>query len=79
MALFYVGKRADRTLDKPPSNKLKDQLLLSFYVMFHPFKGFWDIKYEGIGNVKVATIFFVLLNLFARKFYNVLIWLYFSP
>lgn len=31
------------------------------YVMFHPFKGFWDLKHMKIGKPSRATLFIVLL------------------
>lgn len=31
-----------------------------FYIMTHPFKGFWDIKHEGEGSVRAATFLLVL-------------------
>lgn len=30
------------------------------YVMFHPFDGFWDLKHEKRGNIKSATLIYVL-------------------
>jgi hypothetical protein len=40
---------------------LKDFKYL-FYVIFHPFDGFWDLKHEKRGNLKVALVvlFFVI-------------------
>lgn len=31
-------------------------LQYSFYLMFHPFDGFWDLKHEERGNLKAAII-----------------------
>lgn len=42
-----------------------------FYVALHPFKGFWDVKYEGKGNLKLALIILFLLavvNTLKRQF-----------
>lgn len=29
----------------------------AFYTVFHPFKGFWEIKYEGKGNIYAGLFF----------------------
>lgn len=34
----------------------------SFYVMLHPFDGFWDIKYDNKGKVRLALAILVLLT-----------------
>ncbi|WP_199613657.1 Yip1 family protein [Paenibacillus alkalitolerans] len=34
-----------------------------FHVILHPFDGFWDLKYEGKGKVRVAMIILALLVL----------------
>ena len=38
-----------------------DSLKFSFYVIFHPFKGFWDLKHEKRGSMAAAMTFIVLL------------------
>lgn len=35
----------------------------SSYLIFHPFKGFWDLKRGGIGRIGPATAFILLLAL----------------
>lgn len=40
---------------------LIDSLKYSFYVIFHPFKGFWDLKHERKGTVKSASVLLILL------------------
>lgn len=35
----------------------------SSFLIFHPFKGFWDLKHEGIGTVGVASLFVAVLAL----------------
>ena len=35
----------------------------SSFLVFHPFKGFWDLKHEGIGTVGVASLFLLVLAL----------------
>jgi len=34
-----------------------------FYVIVHPFKGFWDVKYEGKGKPQIALSILLLLTL----------------
>ncbi|MBS4201960.1 YIP1 family protein [Bacillus sp. FJAT-49732] len=36
-----------------------------FYVSIHPFKGFWDVKYEGKGRTKIALSILLLLTIIA--------------
>lgn len=33
-----------------------------FYVLFHPFKGFWDVKYERMGKLRIAFAILALLT-----------------
>lgn len=35
----------------------------AFYIMLHPFKGFWNLKREKIGTVSSASFYLVLLSL----------------
>lgn len=35
----------------------------SSFLVFHPFKGFWDLKHEGIGTVSVASLYVLILAL----------------
>lgn len=37
-------------------------LRYSFYLIFHPFDGFWDLKHERRGNLKAAIIIVFLLG-----------------
>lgn len=41
--------------------KYLDSLKFSLYVIFHPFKGFWDLKHEKRGSISAALTFLVLL------------------
>ncbi len=46
------------------------QLRYCFYILFHPFAGFWDLKYEKRGSLKAATVLyaiFVFSVLFKRQ------------
>ncbi|WP_459965812.1 Yip1 family protein [Paenibacillus sp. JCM 10914] len=33
-----------------------------FYVLLHPFQGFWDLKYENKGKLRVALVILLLLT-----------------
>ncbi|MFC4810954.1 Yip1 family protein [Paenibacillus sp. GCM10023250] len=39
-----------------------EQIRYSFYVLLHPFDGFWDIKYDNKGKVRLALAILVLLT-----------------
>lgn len=46
-------------------------LRYSLYLIFHPFKAFWDLKHEKMGNIKSANILyllFIFLNLLGTQF-----------
>lgn len=38
-------------------------LQYSLYLIFHPFKGFWDLKHEKKGNVYSAWVIVCLLSI----------------
>jgi len=40
--------------------KLSSHLLYGFYIIFHPFDGFWDMKQEKRGSPLAATIYLLL-------------------
>ncbi len=40
--------------------RILNELKYGFYVILHPFKGFWDIKREGRGSMPAALIIMVL-------------------
>ena len=51
----------------PPAGSVKDKLQklysgfkYGFYIVFHPFDGFWDVKYEKRGSTASATLILVL-------------------
>ncbi len=47
-------------------NPIYEGVKYGFYIMRHPFEGFWDMQFESRGNLKSATIIFIstlLLNL----------------
>lgn len=49
-------------------NSIKEKTFYGFYIMRHPFDGFWDMSFENRGSVAGATVILasvVLLNLIA--------------
>ena len=52
------------------AKKMIDSALYARYVIFHPFKGVWDLKAEKIGSVQVAWLFtalFIVMNILRRQ------------
>lgn len=50
---------------------LKELVKYPFYVSIHPFKGFWDVKYEDKGRINIALVILLLLaiiNTLRRQF-----------
>lgn len=59
----WIGKR---NRDEKYMNKRQgflNSFLYEFYIMIHPFDGFWDLKHEKRGTAKCATVFIGLLTL----------------
>lgn len=48
------------------------ELKYSFYLIRHPFKGFWDIKHSNCGSLRTALVLFgfYMLTSAANGFYN---------
>ncbi len=42
-----------------------EALRFSFYILFHPFEGFWAVKFERRGNFRTATLIVYLLILYS--------------
>lgn len=47
----------------------QDYIKFPLYLTVHPFNGFWDMKYEGKGKMRVAIVilFLLVLNLTLQK------------
>lgn len=58
--LSYVGKVNKAGDTKVGKRTFKEELLYAFYVMVHPFDGFWDLKHEKRGSVRAAIAVLVL-------------------
>lgn len=71
LIVFYIGfkiyrKKHPKQKTEKKKTKLNcfiEKLKYSSYVSFHPFDGFWDLKYEGRGSAGAATVLLVLATL----------------
>jgi len=50
-----VGKYNEKLTETPHSGKFFDEIIFGFYVMRHPFNGYWALKMEKRGSVRAAT------------------------
>lgn len=55
-----ISKFNDKKTEKAATGKLLDEMLYGFYLITHPFKGYWSLKFEKRGSVKSATIWFAI-------------------
>lgn len=53
----YAKKVNTRAATAGGKRTFKEELLYGFYVMFHPFDGFWDIKHEKRGSLRAGLVF----------------------
>lgn len=65
---FFVIKsiKKKRGINESKKRPVLEGVKYGFYIMRHPFDGFWDMQFENRGNLKSATIILiatVLLNL----------------
>lgn len=58
LAGSYIKKR--KKCNSVVKSKILEDIKYPFYVIFHPFDGFWDLKYEKRGRIWVSTIMIVL-------------------
>ena len=67
-AFGYVGRKNKEGIVKVGKRTLWEEFLYGFYVIMHPFDGFWDLKHEKRGSVRggicilVLTVFAVVYN-----------------
>ncbi len=64
----YAAKVNKRATLKLGRRSIKEEVLYAFYIIFHPFDGFWDLKHEKRGSVKSA--FALLLFTIVAFFYK---------
>lgn len=55
----YAKKKNQETQLKVGQKNIKEELMYGFYLIFHPFDGFWDLKHEKRGSPRSAYIIFV--------------------
>ena len=51
-AMGYVGRKNKEGVIKVGKRTLWEEFLYGFYVIVHPFDGFWDLKHEKRGSVR---------------------------
>jgi hypothetical protein len=67
-AFGYIGRKNKEGIVKVGKRTLWEEFLYGFYVILHPFDGFWDLKHEKRGSVRgglcilVVTVFAVIYN-----------------
>lgn len=59
-AMGYVGKKNKEGVVKTGKRTLWEEFLYGFYVIMHPFDGFWDLKHEKRGSVRGALCILAL-------------------
>ena len=60
----YCNKINSKAAVAGGHRNFKEELLYGFYVIFHPFDGFWDLKHEKRGSLR-ASIVYILLTIVA--------------
>ena len=56
----YCNKVNTRAAVAGGKRNFKEELLYGFYVIFHPFDGFWDLKHEKRGSLRASIVYIVL-------------------
>ena len=56
----YAAKVNKRAATAGGKRTFKEEFLYVFYVILHPFDGFWDLKHEKRGSVRAALVFIVI-------------------
>ncbi len=82
VVLIYLLAKGFGWINKRNSPKCADKhgtflnkILYAFYIMIHPFDGFWDVKHEKRGNAKAATVIaggLILARVISKFFTNYL-------
>lgn len=57
----WINKRNTSPKYDDKHNTFLGHFLYAFYIMLHPFDGFWDLKHEKRGSVKGASVIVLLL------------------
>jgi DNA-binding beta-propeller fold protein YncE len=54
--LKYVGKKNKEGITKIGKRTLWEEFLFAFYLIMHPFDGYWDLKHEKRGSVRASLL-----------------------
>ncbi|MBR3844834.1 MAG: hypothetical protein IKM39_04935, partial [Clostridia bacterium] len=57
----WIGKRNRDPKYHDKHGTFLNQVLYAFYIMIHPFDGFWDVKHEKRGSAKAGTVIVAIL------------------
>ena len=64
----FAGKKNKAVSLKVGQKSVTEELIYAFYVIFHPFDGFWDLKHEKRGSIRSG--FLILLVTILAFFYQ---------
>ena len=56
----YCNKVNSRAAVAGGKRNFKEEILYAFYLIFHPFDGFWDLKHEKRGSLRAAIVYILL-------------------
>ncbi len=68
--IFGYAKRVNYQGNFKKKHTYWEELIYAFYVIFHPFDGFWDIKHEGRGTVR-GGLTILGINILAFYYQNI--------
>ncbi len=68
--IFGYAKRVNYQGNFKRKHTYWEELMYAFYVIFHPFDGFWDIKHENRGTVR-GGLTILALNVLAMYYQNI--------
>ncbi len=68
--IFGYAKRVNYEGNFKKKHTYWEELIYAFYVVFHPFDGFWDIKHEARGTVR-GGLTIVGINILAFYYQNI--------
>ncbi|MBQ8449102.1 MAG: DUF1282 family protein [Clostridia bacterium] len=54
--LGYVGKKNKEGITKLGKRTLWEEFIYGFYLIMHPFDGYWDLRHEKRGSVRAAIL-----------------------
>ena len=69
-AMGYIGRKNKAGIVKVGKRTLWEEFLYGFYVIVHPFDGFWDLKHEKRGSVR-GGLCILLLTVLAVVYNNI--------